>query len=92
MDYARYQTLNITRRGIINWDKPIVSVMHGPAVGAGLVAGLLADISITTKTAGIVDGHPLDKVRAEQLAAPGRAEFRHVTRAGVHGLWRAGCA
>ena len=27
---------------IINCDKPIVSAMHGPAVGAGLVAGLLA--------------------------------------------------
>ena len=29
---------------VINCDKPIVSAMHGPAVGAGLVAGLLADI------------------------------------------------
>ena len=40
---------------VINCDKPIVSAMHGPAVGAGLVAGLLADISIATKTAKIVD-------------------------------------
>jgi len=31
---------------IINCNTPIVSAMHGPAVGAGLVAGLLADISI----------------------------------------------
>jgi len=31
--------------------------MHGPAVGAGLVAGLLADISIATRTARIIDGH-----------------------------------
>jgi enoyl-CoA hydratase len=31
--------------------------MHGPAVGAGLVAGLLADISIATKNARIIDGH-----------------------------------
>ena len=45
---------------IINCDKPIVSAMHGPAVGAGLVAGLLADISIATKSAKIVDGHTLD--------------------------------
>ena len=34
---------------VINCDKPIVSAMHGPAVGAGLVAGLLADISIAAQ-------------------------------------------
>src|SRR5690606_28021757 len=37
--------------------KPIVSAMEGPAVGAGLVAGLLADISIAAKDARIIDGH-----------------------------------
>ena len=42
---------------IINCGKPIVSAMHGPEVGAGLVAGLLADISIAAKTARIIDGH-----------------------------------
>jgi enoyl-CoA hydratase len=42
---------------VINCSKPIVSAMHGPAVGAGLVAGLLADISIAAKTARIIDGH-----------------------------------
>jgi enoyl-CoA hydratase len=42
---------------IINCSKPIVSAMHGPAVGAGLVAGLLADISIATRSARIIDGH-----------------------------------
>ncbi|MGU3492963.1 enoyl-CoA hydratase/isomerase family protein [Xanthobacteraceae bacterium A53D] len=42
---------------IINCSKPIVSAMHGPVVGAGLVAGILADISIAAKTAKIVDGH-----------------------------------
>jgi len=31
---------------LINCSKMIVSAMHGPAVGAGLVCGLLADISI----------------------------------------------
>ena len=36
---------------VINCDKPIVSAMHGPAVGAGLVAGLLADISIAARSA-----------------------------------------
>lgn len=42
---------------IINCSKPIVSAINGPAVGAGLVAGLLADISIAGKSARIVDGH-----------------------------------
>ena len=42
---------------IINCSKPVVSAMRGPAVGAGLVAGLLADVSIATKTARIIDGH-----------------------------------
>jgi len=42
---------------VINCSKPIVSAMHGPSVGAGLVAGLLADISIASTTAKIIDGH-----------------------------------
>lgn len=42
---------------LINCDKPIVSAIHGPAAGAGLVAALLADIPIAAKTAKIVDGH-----------------------------------
>jgi enoyl-CoA hydratase len=42
---------------IINCSKPIVSAINGAAVGAGLVAGLLADISIAGKSARIVDGH-----------------------------------
>jgi enoyl-CoA hydratase len=42
---------------VINCSKPIVSAMQGPAVGAGLVAGLLADISIAAKRARIIDGH-----------------------------------
>ena len=54
---------------IINCDKPIVSAMHGPAVGAGLVAGLLADISIATKKARIVDGHTRLGVAAGDHAA-----------------------
>ena len=29
---------------VINCSKPIVSAIHGPAVGAGLVAGILADV------------------------------------------------
>jgi len=42
---------------VINCSKPIVSAIRGPAVGAGLACGLLADISIATKTARIIDGH-----------------------------------
>lgn len=54
---------------IINCDKPVVSAMHGPAVGAGLVAGLLADISIAARTARIVDGHTRLGVAAGDHAA-----------------------
>jgi enoyl-CoA hydratase len=54
---------------VINCDKPIVSALHGPAVGAGLVAGLLADISIAASTAKIVDGHTRLGVAAGDHAA-----------------------
>ncbi|SIT39879.1 putative ENOYL-COA HYDRATASE / isolerase [Paraburkholderia piptadeniae] len=54
---------------VINCSKPIVSAMHGPAVGAGLVAGLLADISIATKSARIIDGHTRLGVAAGDHAA-----------------------
>src|SRR5204862_4629491 len=36
---------------MLNCSKLIVSAMHGPAVGAGLAAGLMADISIAAKSA-----------------------------------------
>jgi len=42
---------------VVNCPKPIVSAIAGPAVGAGLAVGLLADISIATPDATIVDGH-----------------------------------
>ena len=54
---------------VINCSKPIVSAMHGPAVGAGLVAGLLADISIAARTARIIDGHTRLGVAAGDHAA-----------------------
>ena len=44
-------------RNIIDCEKPVVSAIRGPAVGAGLVCGLLADISIATPDARIIDGH-----------------------------------
>lgn len=55
--------------GVINCSKPLVSAMHGPAVGAGLVAGLLADVSIAAKTARIIDGHTRLGVAAGDHAA-----------------------
>src|SRR5262249_15022098 len=42
---------------VINCSKPIVSAIHGPAVGAGLVVGLLADVSVAGRSARILDGH-----------------------------------
>ncbi|MEP6813579.1 MAG: enoyl-CoA hydratase/isomerase family protein [Actinomycetota bacterium] len=42
---------------IINFSKPIVAAIDGPAVGAGLAVALLADISIAAPSAKIVDGH-----------------------------------
>jgi enoyl-CoA hydratase len=44
-------------RNMIDCRKPIISAIHGPAVGAGLIVAMLADISIAAKTAKIVDGH-----------------------------------
>ena len=57
---ARMQTWKEARDlvyNIINCNKVIISAINGPAVGAGLVVGLLADISIAGKRARIVDGH-----------------------------------
>lgn len=54
---------------MINCDKPIVSAMHGPAAGAGLVCGLLADISIASRTARLVDAHTRLGVAAGDHAA-----------------------
>ena len=42
---------------VVNCSKPIVSAITGPAVGAGLAVALLADISIATPGAKIIDGH-----------------------------------
>jgi enoyl-CoA hydratase len=54
---------------LINCSKMIVSAMHGPAVGAGLVAGLLADVSIAAKNARLIDGHTRLGVAAGDHAA-----------------------
>ena len=54
---------------LIDCSKPVVSAMRGPAVGAGLVCGLLADISIATPEARIIDGHTRLGVAAGDHAA-----------------------
>src|SRR3954466_5458526 len=54
---------------VINCSKLIISAMHGPAVGAGLVVGLLADISIAAKNARLIDGHTRLGVAAGDHAA-----------------------
>ena len=54
---------------VINCSKPIVSALHGPAVGAGLCAGILADVSIASKKAKIIDGHTRLGVAAGDHAA-----------------------
>jgi enoyl-CoA hydratase len=54
---------------VINCSKPIISAMHGPAVGAGLAAGILADISVVGRNARIIDGHTRLGVAAGDHAA-----------------------
>ena len=54
---------------ILNCNKPIISAINGPAVGAGLVVGLLADISIAAKHAKLSDGHIRMGVAAGDHAA-----------------------
>ncbi|MGH3002892.1 MAG: enoyl-CoA hydratase/isomerase family protein [Gaiellaceae bacterium] len=54
---------------IVNCPKPIVSAITGPAVGAGLAVALLADISVATPEAKIVDGHTRLGVAAGDHAA-----------------------
>jgi enoyl-CoA hydratase len=64
-----YQEARDMVYNIINCSKMIVSAMHGPAVGAGLVAGILADVSIAARGARIIDGHTKLGVAAGDHAA-----------------------
>jgi enoyl-CoA hydratase len=57
---SRARVLRETRDlvyNVINCSKPIVSAMDGVAVGAGLVVGLLADVSIAARSVRLIDGH-----------------------------------
>ncbi|MFI5427197.1 enoyl-CoA hydratase/isomerase family protein [Aeromicrobium sp. UC242_57] len=42
---------------MLKFSKPVISAVRGPAVGAGLVVAILADISVVGRTARIIDGH-----------------------------------
>jgi enoyl-CoA hydratase len=64
MREARDLVLNM-----VNFDKPVVSAINGPAVGAGLVVALLADVSVAGRTAKIIDGHTKLGVAAGDHAA-----------------------
>ncbi|MCA9920859.1 MAG: enoyl-CoA hydratase/isomerase family protein [Anaerolineales bacterium] len=64
LDEARDLVYNMLR-----CSKPIVSAINGPAVGAGLVVALLADISIAAETARLADGHVRLGVAAGDHAA-----------------------
>lgn len=72
-DFAgRTRTLREARDlvfNVINCSKPVVSAIHGPAVGAGLAAALLADVSIVAKDAKLIDGHTRLGVAAGDHAA-----------------------
>jgi enoyl-CoA hydratase/carnithine racemase len=72
-DYpARMRVLRESRDifyNVINCSKPVVSAIHGAAVGAGLVVALLADISIAGRSARIIDGHTRLGVAAGDHAA-----------------------
>jgi enoyl-CoA hydratase len=54
---------------LINCNKPVISAMRGVAVGAGLVTGILADISIASRDCRIIDGHTRLGVAAGDHAA-----------------------
>lgn len=64
LDEARDLVYNMLR-----CSKPIVSAINGPAVGAGLVVALLADISIAAESARLADGHVRMGVAAGDHAA-----------------------
>ena len=54
---------------MLSCDKPIVSAIHGAAVGAGLAVALMADISVAATNAKIIDGHTRIGVAAGDHAA-----------------------
>lgn len=71
-EQARMRVMQETRelvQGMLDCDKPIVSAIHGAAVGAGLAVALLADISVAARGAKLIDGHTKLGVAAGDHAA-----------------------
>jgi enoyl-CoA hydratase len=72
VDYdLRMQAMKETRDlvyNMINFSKPVVSGVRGWAVGAGMAAVLLADISVVAKDANFMDGHTKIGVAAGDCA------------------------
>ncbi|MCB0078092.1 MAG: enoyl-CoA hydratase/isomerase family protein [Anaerolineales bacterium] len=64
LDEARDLVYNM-----LHCQTPLVSAINGPAVGAGLVVALLADISIAAEGARLADGHVRMGVAAGDHAA-----------------------
>ena len=64
LDEARELVYNM-----LHCQKAIISAINGPAVGAGLVVALLADISIAAESARLADGHVRMGVAAGDHAA-----------------------
>ncbi len=60
-DYARlvetHQEARNLVQNLVNSEKIVVSAINGPAVGAGFVVALLADISIVGDDVNLTDGH-----------------------------------
>lgn len=56
-------------QGMMDCDKPIVSAINGAAVGAGAAVALMADVSIASTQAKIIDGHTKLGVAAGDHAA-----------------------
>jgi enoyl-CoA hydratase len=54
---------------MVSCNKPIISAINGPAAGGGLAVALLADISIASKTAKLVDAHTRLGIAAGDHAA-----------------------
>ncbi len=81
--------------GVINCNKPVVSAMRGVAVGAGLVCGILADVSIATKDCRIIDGHTRlgrrsRRPRRDRLAAALRSRQGEILPADLRSDFRRG--
>lgn len=72
-DYpGRMQVLREARDlvlNMVNFSKPVIAAINGPAVGAGLVVALLSDVSVAGRTARLIDGHTKLGVAAGDHAA-----------------------